>query len=237
VCARYQQRMQQVAPGPSTAGEQPVTGRHILWINHEQRRRGGDRWPRDLTVNRRVPPPRAPPSRGAVVKRVVVNRVVVKRVVVKRVVVKRVVVKRVVVKRAVVKRAVVNRDGLPVSARTSTAIRRQIQRTPQASSPPPAAAMKASWPQASPNGPRQIDRFRHETAWCLSPRRGWRRLGASLCGAARGAAWSLRSAALKGHKTFIFRGTASGARSYLRSFLRSGHALARKIFPGALQIA
>ena len=214
--------MQQVAPGPSTAGEQPVTGRHILWINHEQRRRGGDRWPRDLTVNRRVPPPRAPPSRGAVVKRVVVNRVVVKRV---------------VVKRAVVKRAVVNRDGLPVSARTSTAIRRQIQRTPQASSPPPAAAMKASWPQASPNGPRQIDRFRHETAWCLSPRRGWRRLGASLCGAARGAAWSLRSAALKGHKTFIFRGTASGARSYLRSFLRSGHALARKIFPGALQIA
>ena len=222
MCARYQQRMQQVAPGPSTAGEQPVTGRHILWINHEQRRRGGDRWPRDLTVNRRVPPPRAPPSRGAVVKRVVVNRVVVKRV---------------VVKRAVVKRAVVNRDGLPVSARTSTAIRRQIQRTPQASSPPPAAAMKASWPQASPNGPRQIDRFRHETAWCLSPRRGWRRLGASLCGAARGAAWSLRSAALKGHKTFIFRGTASGARSYLRSFLRSGHALARKIFPGALQIA
>ena len=214
--------MQQVAPGPSTAGEQPVTGRHILWINHEQRRRGGDRWPRDLTVNRWVPPPRAPPSRGAVVKRVVVNRVVVKRV---------------VVKRAVVKRAVVNRDGLPVSARTSTAIRRQIQRTPQASSPPPAAAMKASWPQASPNGPRQIDRFRHETAWCLSPRRGWRRLGASLCGAARGAAWSLRSAALKGHKTFIFRGTASGARSYLRSFLRSGHALARKIFPGALQIA
>ena len=214
--------MQQVAPGPSTAGEQPVTGRHILWINHEQRRRGGDRWPRDLTVNRRVPPPRAPPSRGAVVKRVVVNRVVVKRV---------------VVKRAVVKRAVVNRDGLPVSARTSTAIRRQIQRTPQASGPPPAAAMKASWPQASPNGPRQIDRFRHETAWCLSPRRGWRRLGASLCGAARGAAWSLRSAALKGHKTFIFRGTASGARSYLRSFLRSGHALARKIFPGALQIA
>ena len=211
-----------MAPGPSTAGEQPVTGRHILWINHEQRRRGGDRWPRDLTVNRRVPPPRAPPSRGAVVKRVVVNRVVVKRV---------------VVKRAVVKRAVVNRDGLPVSARTSTAIRRQIQRTPQASSPPPAAAMKASWPQASPNGPRQIDRFRHETAWCLSPRRGWRRLGASLCGAARGAAWSLRSAALKGHKTFIFRGTASGARSYLRSFLRSGHALARKIFPGALQIA
>ena len=222
MCARYQQRMQQVAPGPSTAGEQPVTGRHILWINHEQRRRGGDRWPRDLTVNRRVPPPRAPPSRGAVVKRVVVNRVVVKRV---------------VVKRAVVKRAVVNRDGLPVSARTSTAIRRQIQRTPQASGPPPAAAMKASWPQASPNGPRQIDRFRHETAWCLSPRRGWRRLGASLCGAARGAAWSLRSAALKGHKTFIFRGTASGARSYLRSFLRSGHALARKIFPGALQIA
>ena len=211
-----------MAPGPSTAGEQPVTGRHILWINHEQRRRGGDRWPRDLTVNRRVPPPRAPPSRGAVVKRVVVNRVVVKRV---------------VVKRAVVKRAVVNRDGLPVSARTSTAIRRQIQRTPQASGPPPAAAMKASWPQASPNGPRQIDRFRHETAWCLSPRRGWRRLGASLCGAARGAAWSLRSAALKGHKTFIFRGTASGARSYLRSFLRSGHALARKIFPGALQIA
>ena len=48
----------------------------------------------------------------------------------KRVVVNRVVVKRVVVKRAVVKRAVVNRDGLPVSARTSTAIRRQIQRTP-----------------------------------------------------------------------------------------------------------
>lgn len=41
-----------MAPGPSTAGEQPVTGRHILWISHEQRWRGGDRWPGDLTVNR-----------------------------------------------------------------------------------------------------------------------------------------------------------------------------------------
>lgn len=69
--------------------------------------------------------------------------------------------------RLTIAQAVVNRDG----SLTATAIRRQIRRTPQASSPPGAAAMKPSWPMASPSGPRP-DRLRHEAAWSLPPQGG-----------------------------------------------------------------
>ena len=180
--ARYQQRMRQGARGPSTVGEQPVTGRHILWVSHEQRRCGGDRWPRDLIVNRPHHPDgvcrvcrlsnrradgcgvpadgrrtpgagrRAQDQSGRPRREMAACPAWLPRL-------------------SVPGRWAVTPASSASAAQSATAIRRQIRRTPQASSPPGAAAMKASWPMASPHGPRP-DRLRHEAAWSLPPQGG-----------------------------------------------------------------